>query len=313
MILQRTAKETVLLTRLRTYRTFYNKTMELLFKGRRWAEAMIIKTLVENTALWADLGSEHGLSLYIESNGRKILFDVGASELFLENAIKLNVDIFDVDYLIISHGHYDHGGGLRAFLRENTKAKVFLHQLAFEKYYALRSNDELEYIGLDVELKENGRIVLTSDRFFIGKGMQLFSNITQRAALPKSNAGLLMEQSGQIVQDTFAHEQNLIIEEDGKTLLVTGCAHNGIVNILEHFHDLTGHMPNFVIGGFHLYSRSSGTTEDPETIDKISEYLMDTNAKFYTCHCTGKESYDRLKAAMGDRIDYLSAGREITI
>jgi len=81
---------------------------------------MIIKTLVENTALSKNFGSEHGLSLYIEANSHKILFDVGASELFLENAKKLNVDISEVDYLIISHGHYDHGGGLRAFLRENT-------------------------------------------------------------------------------------------------------------------------------------------------------------------------------------------------
>jgi len=145
---------------------------------------MIIKTLVENTALSKDFGSEHGLSLYIEANSRKILFDVGAGELFLENAKKLNVDISDVDYLIISHGHYDHGGGLKAFLRENTKAEVFLHRLAFEKYYAMRSNDELEYIGLDEELKQNRRIVLTSDRFFIYRGIQVFSNITQKEPLP---------------------------------------------------------------------------------------------------------------------------------
>jgi 7,8-dihydropterin-6-yl-methyl-4-(beta-D-ribofuranosyl)aminobenzene 5'-phosphate synthase len=274
---------------------------------------MIIKALVENTALSKNFGSEHGLSLYIEANSRKTLFDVGASELFLENAKKLNVDISDVDYLIISHGHYDHGGGLKTFLRENMKAEVFLHRLAFEKYYALRSDDELEYIGLDEELKQNRQIVFTSDRFFIIRGIQVFSNITGKESLPKSNNSLFMEHDGKIVQDTFAHEQNLIIEEAGKTLLVTGCAHNGIVNILEHFHDLKGRMPDYVIGGFHLSSRSSGSNEDPEMIDKISKYLMDTNAKFYTCHCTGIEPYNRIKTAMGDSIDYLSAGREITI
>src|SRR5690554_2062477 len=273
---------------------------------------MIIKTLVENTALSKNFGSEHGLSLYIEANSRKIIFDVGTSELFLENAKKLNVDITEVDYLIISHGHYDHGGGLRAFLRENTKAEVFLRRLAFEKYYALRSNDALEYIGLDEELKRNRRIVLTSDRFFIYKRIQVFSNIPQKESILVSNNGLLMEQYGQTLHDAFAHEQNLIIVEDGKTLLVTGCAHNGIVNILEHFYDLKGHMPDYVVGGFHLSSRSGGN-EVHEMIDRIGKYLVDTKAKFYTCHCTGLEPYKRLKTIMGDSIDYLSAGSEITI
>jgi len=117
---------------------------------------MIIKTLVENTALSKDFGSEHGLSLYIETNGRKTLFDVGASGLFLKNAIKMNVNIPDVDYLIISHGHYDHGGGLKVFLRENTKAEVFLHRLAFEKYYALRSNTDRLYLHQTDSLSAGG-------------------------------------------------------------------------------------------------------------------------------------------------------------
>ena len=274
---------------------------------------MIIKTLVENTSISKDLGSEHGLSLYIETNAHKILFDVGASRLFIDNAKKLNVDISDVDYLIISHGHYDHGGGLKAFLKENSKAKVFIHSLAFEKHFALRSDNELEFIGLDEELKENKQIALTSDRFFISEGIQVFSNIIKKHAPPVSNKGLLMERDGQKAQDTFAHEQNLIIQEDGKTYLITGCAHNGIINIIEHLHGLKGRMPDFVIGGFHLSSRSSDNHERREVLDKISNYLIYSNAKYYTCHCTGIQPYNRLKAVMGDRIDYLSAGCIIRI
>lgn len=273
---------------------------------------MLIKTLVENTSISKDFGSEHGISLYIETKKQKILFDVGASELFLQNVKKLDVSIADVDFLVISHGHYDHGGGLKSFLHENTKAEVFLHRLAFEKHYAIRPNDELDFIGLDENLKQNKQIVLTSDRFFINSGIQVFSNITQRKPRPKSNNGLFTEHKGQTVDDTFAHEQNLVIEEDGETLLVTGCAHNGIVNILEHFHSVKGRMPNYVVGGFHLSSRSGGN-EDADTIDRIGQYLMGTKAKYYTCHCTGIDAYERLKSTMGNSINYLSAGSEIII
>lgn len=273
---------------------------------------MLIKTLVENTAISKDFGSEHGLSLYIETKKHKLLFDVGASGLFLQNAKKLDVNIADIDFLIISHGHYDHGGGLKIFLTENTKAEVFLHRLAFEKHYAARPNKAFDFIGLDENLKQNKQIVFTSDRFFISSGLQVFSNIMLREPCPKSNSGLLTEHKGQTVEDTFAHEQNLVVEEDGKTLLVTGCAHNGIINILEHFHALKGRMPEYVIGGFHLSSRFGGN-EDSEMIDRIGKHLMGTKAKFYTCHCTGIEPYKSLKAVMGGSIDYLSAGSEIVI
>ncbi len=274
---------------------------------------MIIKALSENTAVSDEFGSEHGLSLYIETAEKKFLFDVGASPLFLKNAEKLGVNIADIDFLVISHGHYDHGGGLRAFLQKNSDAVVYLHHMAFEKHYAVRPNGEMEYIGLEEDLKKNSRIVPTLESTNISEGIRLFSNVSRREPVPASNNGLLAEHDGLVAADSFSHEQNLVIEEGGKTLLVTGCAHNGIVNILEHFNYLTGHMPDYVIGGFHLYSRASGGNEDHETLDGISKYLMGTKAKFFTCHCTGLVPYSRLKAGMGDRIDYLSAGSTIII
>lgn len=273
---------------------------------------MLIKTLVENTSLSNNFGSEHGLSLYIETNNQKILFDAGAGDLFLHNAKKLDVDIADIDYLVISHGHYDHGGGLKAFLEENSKAKVFLHPLAFENYYVIRSNGKLDFIGLDSSLKEEKQVVFTSNHFFISNEIQLFSNVVQKETRPKSNNGLFTEHKGQKIDDTFAHEQNLLIEEDGKTLLATGCAHNGIINIIEHFYMLQGIMPNYVIGGFHLSSRS-GANEEPDKIDRLGKYLLNTGAMYYTCHCTGIDAYESLKLIMGSSIDYLSSGSEVTI
>lgn len=283
-----------------------------IFFRKGVSESMIIKTLVENTSISEKLGSEHGLSLYIETNNHKILFDVGQSDLFLENAKRLHVNIGEIDHLIISHGHYDHGGGLKGFFQENIKANVFIHSLAFGKHYALRNNNEVEYIGLDESLNTNKRIIYTGDSFLINSEIYLFSNIKQRELTPKTNSGLLIEDNGQMTDDTFLYEQNLVIEEDDKTILITGCAHNGIVNIIKHFYHIKGYMPDYVIGGFHLSSQSVGD-EKVETIDKISKYLMDTKAKYYTCHCTGIEPYKQLKTTMGDSIHYLKTGSIITI
>ncbi len=273
---------------------------------------MIVKTVIENTSISKKFASEHGLSLYIETKDYKILFDVGASGLFLENARRLGVTISDVDYLIISHGHRDHGGGLDAFLQANTRAEVFLHRLAFEKYYARRLCGDPEYIGLEEGLKKHRQLILTSDRFFIHRGIQVFSNIARKSPPPISNSGLLMERDGQLHSDSFAHEQNLVVEEDGKTLLVTGCAHNGIKNILEYFYTIKGRMPDIVIGGFHLSSRSREDESD-SAINELGKYLAGTQARFYTCHCTGLKAYRLLKAVMGEQIEYLPAGRKITI
>ncbi|NMA94015.1 MAG: MBL fold metallo-hydrolase [Clostridiales bacterium] len=275
---------------------------------------MVIKVLVENMSISEDLGSEHGLSLYIEANGRKILFDTGASEMYLENAKKMDVDISAVELLVISHGHYDHGGGLNSFLSQNDKAEMFLSTEAFETfYYSLHPGDDLRYIGIDQKLKDNDRISFVSDYLLIGEGLEIFSNVAQTEALPRPNKGIFIEKDGQLLPDIFAHEQNLIIEEGGKSVLLTGCAHNGIVNIVEHFRSIKGCMPDYVIGGFHLAGNSPDEDEYAETIDKIAEYLLATGAKCYTGHCTGMRPYKKLKALMGDRLEYLATGSEIRI
>lgn len=273
---------------------------------------MLIKVLAENTTISEELGCEHGLCLYIEANNHKILFDVGASDLFARNAVKLGVDIGNIDYLIISHGHYDHGGGLGEFFEENKKAEVFIHNRAFGGYYALRGEEEIRYIGLEECLKKNKKIVLTSDRFFVAKGIELFSNISGEEPLPVSNKGLLMEEEKGIVSDRFLHEQILVIEEEGESLLVTGCAHNGIVNILQHYSSFKRAMPDHVVGGFHLTSRSGGNAGEKE-IRRIGRFLKGTGSRYHTCHCTGLEPYYKLKRILGENIEYVSVGSEIRI
>jgi len=170
---------------------------------------MIVKTLVENTVISDEFKSEHELSLYIETKQHKLLFDLGASALFVENAIKLGVDLSDVDLVVISHGHYDHGGGLKAFLRINSKAKIYLHKKVFDKHYANRMSGEKAYIGLDERLMFNDRFIYVGDQMVIDEKMALFANVERRRLNPSGNQDLFTVLGTSLVQDDFAHERHL--------------------------------------------------------------------------------------------------------
>lgn len=273
---------------------------------------MILITLVENTSISEELKSEHGLSLYIETKKHKLLFDLGASGLFAENAKKLNVDLAEVDLVVISHGHYDHGGGLNAFLNVNKKAQIYLNQKAFGKYYSNRPGGEKAYIGLDDSLMSNERFIYSGDYLCIDDELELFSNVRGRNLYPSGNQDLFMKRGSEYVQDDFAHEQSLVIKEDGKEVLIAGCAHNGIVNIIEHVRaKKNGRLPTHVIGGFHLYNPSAKRHEEPAKVREIGEYLKNTGLEYYTCHCTGLESYRHLQDLMGEQIGYLATGNQL--
>lgn len=275
---------------------------------------MNIKVLSENTSISEKLGCEHGLSLYLQAGGRKILFDTGASPLFAENAAKLGIDLSSVELTVLSHGHYDHGGGLGEFLTRNTQANVYLHQKAFEAHLARRPNGAEVFIGLDKTLLPNDRFIMTGDHFVIEEGLELFAGVSAKKLRPTGNRTLLMKQPGQTpVPDDFAHEQNLMIQENGKLLLVAGCAHCGIINILERFYALQGRYPDLVVGGFHLSNPSSGQSESPAVVHEIGNFLQATGSMYATCHCTGQEAFTRLRGILGDKIVSLSVGAEIEL
>ncbi len=274
---------------------------------------MILKVLSENTSVSDNYKSEHGLSLFIETKNHKILFDTGAGGIFAENALKMGVDLSEVDIAVLSHGHYDHGGGLGTFLNLNQKAKVYVHKRGFEKHYSKRPGGDKKYIGLDEALLSNDRFVFTGDRLRIEKELELFSAVKGVRLYPSGNQSLLMETEQGFIPDDFSHEQNLILREDENCILIAGCAHRGIVNILEHMCQVTGHLPSHVVGGFHLTNPAAKTDEDPAIVSAIGEYLMSTKAKYYTCHCTGLKSYAILKHMMAENVDYLPTGSQIIL
>lgn len=258
---------------------------------------MKITSLAENTVHTDYLGSEHGLSLYIETDKNKILFDMGQSSLFSENAEKLSIDLSDVDIAVLSHGHYDHGGGLKKFLEINKKAPVYLSKIAFGDYY----NGTDKYIGLDKNLSCSDRLIYTDGTYVIDDSLTLFSCRNRAKNHKHIPSGLNKLSEGEFLPDDFLHEQYLMIEENGKRILISGCSHQGILNIMDWF------KPDILVGGFHF---SKFSLDD--TLKEFAEYLNGFNCEYYTCHCTGAEQFDFMKKYMNS-LFYLSTGQNIII
>ncbi len=274
---------------------------------------MKITALVENTSCKEGIKAEHGLSLFIETQEKTILFDAGGSSLFAKNAEKLHLDLNKVDMAILSHGHYDHSGGMDTFLSRNSKAPIYLRKAAFGPYYSQREGGEYGFIGIDKSLITNNRLIFTGKETPLGEGFSLFSNVKGERFFPSGNKSLLKKTESGYEQDDFAHEQNLAIEEDGISLLVSGCSHRGIVNIVDHYKLLFGHYPTHVIGGFHLYNHRTGKPESKETLHQIADALLVSGAIYYTCHCTGEENFQVLQSYMGEKVEYFSGGRTLIL
>ena len=273
---------------------------------------MKLIVLSENSSVSDTLEHEHGLSIYIETAEHRILFDTGAGSAFQRNAEKLGVDLATVDLLVISHGHYDHGGGLRTFLKVNSRATIYLHKQAFEAHYSKRAEGVAD-IGLDQTLLPNERFVFCGDQAVIDENIEVFSRVRPKRLYPSCNAMLLMKRGDEFVPDDFAHEQNLVIQQDGKTMLIAGCAHKGIVNIVDACKDRLGQYPDYFVGGFHLTGQRENQSETPDVVDAIGEYLASTHSRYFTCHCTGMENFQRLKRILGEKIQYISTGDRISI
>lgn len=201
-----------------------------------------ITALVENTSADPRLGVEHGLSLYIETGAHHILFDMGQTALYAANARALGVDLAGVDLAVLSHGHYDHGGGLAHFLAANPGAPVYLSRYAFEPHY----HGSTKNIGLEPALAQNLRLRFTGETTPLGDGLTLYACNARPRRHDLGSFGLTTVRDGAFVAEDFRHEQYLLIEQAGKRVLISGCFHKGILDLVEWF------RPDVLVGGFHF-------------------------------------------------------------
>jgi 7,8-dihydropterin-6-yl-methyl-4-(beta-D-ribofuranosyl)aminobenzene 5'-phosphate synthase len=274
---------------------------------------MIVKVLVENSKRNDDFLCEHGLSLYIETQKHKLLFDTGATNLFESNAKTLGVNLKEIDLLILSHGHYDHGGGLGRFLEINHQAKVYIKEDAFLDYYSEIRDSELKYIGLDKQLKGSQQVVLVKEDLILDEELSLFMNIQGEQYNPTGNKRLFMKQDEAIVNDSFSHEQSLVIHEGDHRILIAGCAHRGIVNIVDHINQRIDRPITHIISGFHMYNHRADKSEDPIIVNNVAKHLQKLGCECYTGHCTGHKAFEELSELLKEKIIKLSTGDTIII
>ena len=267
---------------------------------------MKITALVENTSNNKNLKSKHGLSIYIETQQHKVLFDTGSDDTFICNASKLGIDLAQVDTLVISHGHFDHAGALSSFLKLNSKAKIYIHRLAFEAHYIKVLFAKIN-IGLDKELIGNSRFILTDGNLKIDDELFILSDV-EGQFLVKSNSVLLKRTKNAYVQDDFSHEQNLIVSSKGKTALFTGCSDKGISNIINAAKEYQPEI-QAVFGGFHLYNPATKSTEPADVLQCLADELSMHNATFHTGHCTGLKALVAMRNIMGnDKVKHFITG-----
>jgi 7,8-dihydropterin-6-yl-methyl-4-(beta-D-ribofuranosyl)aminobenzene 5'-phosphate synthase len=265
--------------------------------------------LSENYVRDPAVRGEFGLSIYVETDGRKILFDTGASELFWENAVRLGVDLTEVETCVISHGHQDHTGGMLRFLKENKKAKIYVHKDAFGPTYGVTDGKIDDYdSGIPWKPEElapyHDRFVLTDGPYWLSPGLVISGTIPNEPGFLPVEKFYRPDGIGGLRQDTMSHEQFLAVWENGGIIVFSGCSHKGIMAAVRYARELFPRQKiRGVVAGMHLNGATGemrrGTAkrlarEEPEAVLPI--------------HCTGLEACAVMKAELGDRCVFTGCG-----
>jgi len=274
---------------------------------------MTLLSLMDDYCPKRGLRGEHGLSLYIEMDRTKILFDTGQGASFLDNARFLGVALASLDAVILSHGHYDHGGGLSALyehLRQSPPLPPLFAGRGFDRLRKSKGPEGLKDIGLSLPATpEDFPVPIIVDSL-----RQLAPRIhilppAERLDGSEPNPRFRRMEGETDLVDAFTDELSLVIDEDGGIVVVTGCAHRGIVNIVRAaLRAFPGRPVRAIIGGFHLVDAS------PDAAARIARELADTGPHaLYCSHCTGLIGFSALHQALRGKVAWLSCGMSLSL
>lgn len=264
----------------------------------------VMSVVIDNKAC-NGLKGEWGLSIVVDYKGKKILVDAGASDLFIDNMAKLNIDIRDIDYAMLSHAHFDHANGIPAFFKKNDKAKFYIRETTKDNCYAKRLFF-YKYIGIPKRMMDEyaDRIEVVSGDYKLMDGVYLLPHKTANLENIGKKEKMYLKTDNGYVFDNFAHEQSLVVDTDKGLVIINSCSHGGAVNIINEVKNTFKDKHIYgIIGGFHLYNK-----KDAEVLE-VAECIKNTGIEFVcTGHCTEERAYNILKGVLKDKLIQLHSG-----
>ena len=273
-----------------------------------------ITTLSENTAGTGDLLAEWGLSILIATGRENILFDTGKTITASYNTDSLEIDLKRIDKIVLSHGHYDHTGGLHQILRQMGKeVEVIAHPDIWAAKYRRRKGEKDKYIGVPFQRQEleslGANFTLTTKPVKVSANIMTSGEVPMVTDYETIDSGLFVKSDGGWQPDKLLDDLSLIINTEKGLVVVLGCAHRGMINILYHARQLTGVKTiHSVLGGAHLISASRERIR--LTIAALKELGVQ---KLGLCHCTGLPAVSLLAHEFGDKFFFNNAGTTIDI
>jgi len=271
------------------------------------SESACITTLVENTVHRAGLRAEHGLSYHIQFGSHRVLFDTGQSDLLLDNACLLGLDLRQLNAIALSHGHYDHCGGLKAAWSLSPKCALYLHPAATAPKFSVNPSGEARSIGLPGDaqdvIRASANTVWTRGLTEIVPGLFATGEIPRTTDFEDVGGRFFLDATGQ-QPDPLVDDQALFYESEDGLVVLLGCAHAGLVNTLLHVEQLTGGKRiHAILGGMHLLNASSERLQ--KTITALEQRDL---GLLVPMHCTGWPATSALRSHFGNRCVSVGVG-----
>ena len=270
-----------------------------------------ITVICENTATFKGGIGEHGFAAYVETERGNFLFDTGRGEGLILNLLKFDKDPLAIQKIFLSHGHHDHTGGLASILEVLRGVDILAHPDIFSVRYNISRKDGKEvrrYAGLKFVRPYleslGGRFILEKGFREVTREMFLTGEVPRKNSFEKGDPRLFAEKDGSLIPDPFLDDQSLVIETPRGLVVLLGCAHSGMINILNWVVEKTGQEKIFaILGGTHLDFASPSQVE--ETLKTLRKFQVEHVG---VSHCTGLKAAARLISEFGEKFFFGMVG-----